>query len=101
MDAGVAAGIDELEQLLRAALAVASPPSRLPLARMHQRVQLARDEAVVDEDVFLDVERSVAPLEIPRRIPADAVPQSEVLRPRRRADRVGLHEPQAIERALQ
>ena len=68
---------------------------------MHQRVQRPRDEAVVDEDVFLDVERSVAPLEIARSIPADAMPQREVLRPGRRTYRVGLYESQPIERALQ
>ena len=36
-------------------------------ARVHQRLDARRHEAVVDEDVFLDVERGVAPLQIAAR----------------------------------
>ena len=64
-------------------------------------VQPARDEAVVDENVFLHVQRAIEPLEIASGVPADAVAQDEVLRPRRRADRIGLDETEAIDRALQ
>src|SRR4029078_2636966 len=99
--AGVARAGDEFDQLLRARLPVAGSPAWLSLARVHQRVELARDEAGVDEHVLLDVERGVAPLEIARDVVAHAVPQREVLCPRRRADRVRLDEPEPIERALQ
>ena len=60
----------------------------------------ARHEAVVDEDVLLDAERGVAPLEIAGAVAVDAMAQRQVLRARRRADRVGLHEAERVDRAL-
>ena len=63
-------------------------------ARVHQRVRGARHEAVVDEEVFLDRQLGVAPFQVTRAVAADAVAQRQVLRPRRGADGVGLHETQ-------
>jgi hypothetical protein len=70
-------------------------------ARVHQRVQLTRDEAGVDEEVLLDGQPRVASLQIAGAIAGDAVPQRQVLGPRRRADRVGLHEAQPGQRPRQ
>ena len=68
---------------------------------MHQLVHSAGDEAVVDEDVLFDVECRIIPLEIAGTIVLDAVAERQVLRPRRRADRISLHETKRIERARQ
>jgi len=70
-------------------------------ARVHQRQPVARHEAVVDEAVFLDREPRVALLQVPGAVVLDAMTQDQVLCSRRRAHRVGLHEPQALERAGQ
>ena len=70
-------------------------------ARMHQRVQLARDEAVVDEEVLLDAEPCVAAFEVAGPVVLDAMAQGQVLRACRRADRVGLHEAQFRDRAAE
>ena len=67
--------------------------------RVHQIVQPARDEAVVDEDVLFDAERRVRPFEIAGAIAGHAMAQRQVLRPCGRADRIRLHEAEAIERA--
>ena len=68
---------------------------------MHEGLQGARQEAVVDEEVLLDVERRVEAFEVARSVALDAVPQRQVLRARRSADRVRLHEAQLLERTLQ
>ena len=91
---------DELDQRLRPAPAPPRP-ARPVRARMHQRVQGSRHEAVVDEDVLLDVEGRVETFEVAGAVTLDAVSQGQILRARGRADRVGLHEPQVIEGALQ
>jgi len=70
-------------------------------ARMHQRLQLAGDEAVGDEEVFLDAELGIAPFEIAGVIALHAMAEDQVLRPRRGSNRVGLHEPHAVKRACQ
>ena len=70
-------------------------------ARMHQRVHRARHEAVVDEEVLFDGQPGIAPLEVAGAVVAHAVAQRQVLRARRRADRVGLHEAEALDRARQ
>ena len=80
---------------------VAASQARFGDARMHQRQQAARHEAVVDEAVLLDVQPRIAALEIARAIALDAMAQRQVLRARRRADRVGLHEAEAVDRLLQ
>ncbi len=67
-------------------------------ARVHQRRHAAADETVVDEEVLFDRQRRVEPLEVAGAIALDAMAQREVLRACRRADRIGLHEPEALER---
>ena len=70
-------------------------------AWMDARVKRRGHEPVVDEEVFLDPELHVAPLQISRPIPADAMTQRQVLGPGRGADRIGLHEPEPANRFLQ
>ncbi len=60
-----------------------------------------RHEAVVDEDVLLDAEGGVAPLQVAGSIALDAMAQREVLGAGRRPDRVGLHEAERVEGALE
>jgi hypothetical protein len=72
-------------------------PARLvPLAacraRVHQRAQLGRDEAVVDEEVFLQRQARVAALQVAGLVALDAVAQRQVLGAGGRAQGVGLHE---------
>ena len=64
---------------------------------MHQRVQPAGHEPVVDEYVFFDGHRRVAALEIAGTIAVDARPQRQILRASRRLDRIGLHETQPVD----
>ena len=68
---------------------------------MHQRVKRSRDEPVIDEDVFLDAERRVQPFEVARSIAGDARPERQILRPRRRANRIGLNESKRVDRACE
>src|ERR1700733_10953351 len=70
-------------------------------SRMHQRLQLARYESVVDEEVFVDVEFGVAALQISRAIAFDAMTQDQVLRASRRANRIGLHESHMVKSTFQ
>ena len=76
-------------------------PRALGFARMHQRQVLARQEAVVDEAVFLDGEAGVPAFKIARAVVLHAVAQGQVLRARRCADRIGLHEAELANRARQ
>ena len=93
-----AALLHEGEQRLCPAMA---PRLRFAGARVHQHLHRARQEAVVDEDVLFDPERGVAPLEITGAVAADAMPERQILRAGRRADRVGLHERQIVDRAAE
>src|SRR5436190_22113454 len=68
---------------------------------MHQRVKRSRDEPVIDEDVLLDAERGVQPLEVTRSIARHAWPERQILRACRRANRIGLYECQFVDRACQ
>src|SRR5437879_611481 len=52
----------------------------------------AREESVIDEVVFLDREFRVTPLQIAGAIVFYSMAQNQILRARRRPDRVGLHE---------
>src|SRR5204862_1700896 len=70
-------------------------------ARVHQTVDAARHEAVVDEDVLFDVERVIQALEIPGAVAGDAMAQREGLRARRRANRICLHEAERVEGSRQ
>ena len=76
-------------------------PQRRDRARMHQRVKRSRDEPVIDEDILLDVERRVQPLEVARPVALDAQPERQILRARRRANRIGLHESKRVDRACE
>jgi len=61
-------------------------------AGMHQRVQRARHEAVVDEEVLLDRQLRIATLEITGTVVDDAVAKNQVLRSRGGADGIRLNE---------
>ena len=76
-------------------------PHRAWHAGMHQVVRGARQEAVVDEVVFFDGQPAVAALQVTRVVALHAVAQRQVLRTRRCADRVGLHEAKPGDRAWQ
>src|SRR2546423_1529208 len=98
---------DEIQQKFGAPDSFAGPRAA-PLgrdtrirARMHQRLQGAGHEAVVDEDILLDIQRGVSAFEIAGAIIPDAMAQDQVLRARRSADRIGLHETEALQCALQ
>ena len=95
-----AAGTDEIEHL-RGAIAAGLVPAASFQSWVHQRVELSRDEAVVDEEIFFDAERGVTPLEVACVVVPDAMPQRQVLCPRGRANRVGLDESQGLDRRLQ
>jgi hypothetical protein len=68
---------------------------------MHQRLARARQEAVVDEEVLLDVELCVSAFEIARAVACDAMAERQVLGPRRRADRIRLDEAELVDRPAQ
>ena len=91
---------DEVEQRADVPAARRSPRRRTA-ARVHQRLHRAGDEAVVDEDVFVNVEARVATFEIAGAIARHAVTKREILRAGRRADRVRLDEAEHVECALQ
>src|SRR5688500_5081237 len=68
---------------------------------MHQRLYRPRDVAVVDEKIFFDIECCVATFEIGGVIVFDAVPEDQILRSRRSANRICLHEAHGLESAIQ
>src|ERR1700693_1861298 len=70
-------------------------------AGMHQRLQRSGNEAVVDEDIFFNTEFLETAFEIAIAVILDSMAQHQILRPRRRANWVGLHEAQLVERAFQ
>jgi len=90
----------ELEEHMGALAAPRRPPRDQP-ARVHQRFDGARHEAVVDEHIFVNAQRREAPLEVAGAVRLDAMAQRQVLRSRRRANRVGLDEAERIDGALQ
>src|SRR5713101_7850295 len=69
--------------------------------RMHQRMYRASHEAVVDEEIFLDAELRVAAFEIAGAIILDAMAQYQVLSAGWRANRIGLHKAEPVQRAFQ
>src|SRR5579872_894836 len=92
----------EIQHLLRTLAPSTGPgqvaPDRNPAIRpwMHQRLQLARHESVIDEKVFLDSEPAptktpVTPLQVAGPIVFHPMPQDQILRPRRSTNRIGLH----------
>ena len=70
-------------------------------ARMHERLQRSRHEAVVDEKVFRNAELGVAAFEIACAVIFHSMAQDQVLRTGGCADRVGLHETQLLQSPLQ
>ena len=68
---------------------------------MHEGLESSRHEPVVHEDVFLDAERGITALQVARAIAAHTRAQNQILRARRRTNRIGLHEPKPVERTLQ
>jgi hypothetical protein len=58
-------------------------------------------KAVDEEVVFFEVERFVLGLEVAGVVVDDAMPEDEVLRSRRRANRVCLDEAEALDRGSQ
>jgi len=68
--------------------------------RVHQRLDAAGHEAVVHENVFVDIELGVAVLEITRAVVDDAMAQREVPAHALERNRIGLDEAEPVERAL-
>jgi hypothetical protein len=64
---------------------------------MHQRLHLARDEAVIDEEVLFDAQLVVSALQVTRHIPIDTLAERQVLCACRRAYRIGLNESQRLD----
>ena len=76
-------------------------PGSCRIARMQQSVSLAWHEAVGVEEILLQPEPTEAPFQISRAIPGHTMPQDQILRARRRTDRIGLHEARRADRACQ
>ncbi len=68
---------------------------------MQQPRGLARHEAVGVEEILLQPEPGEAPFQVARPIAGHAMAQDQILRARRRADRIGLHEARRADRARQ
>jgi hypothetical protein len=68
---------------------------------MHQRLQLPRDESVIDEEVFLHAEPCISAFEVPRAVVLYPMPKDQVLCPRWRANRIRLHKLHAFQRTSQ
>ena len=68
---------------------------------MHQRLQFARNESVVDEKVFLNSEFAIAQFKIAGMVILHTMPQDQVLCSRRRTDRIRLHEFHPMQRAFE
>ncbi len=76
-------------------------PRRLATARVHQSEDTVGDEAVVDEEIFVNIEARVLALEIASAVVRDAMAEDQVLRASRGTNRVRLHEAESIERVRQ
>src|SRR5215217_3790442 len=72
-------------------------PRRLAAAWMHQAEDRISNEAVIDEKVLVDIESGVLALEIADAVVGDPMTKHQILRPSRRANRVGLHEADGLE----
>jgi hypothetical protein len=83
------------------AAALSSLPRRGAAARMHEPLYGRRDEAVVHEKVFGDVEVLVTAFEVAGSIPGDPVPQRQVLGASRRPNGIGLNEAEMVQGGLQ
>ena len=70
-------------------------------ARVHQPKVRGSEESVVDEIFFLDRELGVVKFQITCAIAAYTLAQDQVLGAGGSADRIGLHESEPVDRALQ
>jgi hypothetical protein len=68
---------------------------------VHERLDRPGHEAVGEEKILLDAECRIETLEIACAVGGDAVAEYQILRTRGSANRVGLHIPQASERAFE
>src|SRR3974390_2875549 len=68
---------------------------------MHKSLQRPGNEAIVDEEVFIDSEFVVLSIKITGSVTFHAVPQDQILRPRRRLDRIRLHKPKLVEHTFE
>jgi hypothetical protein len=76
-------------------------PHRARCARMHQLVMRPRQITVIDEEVFLERQPRITALEVAGSIARHAMAQSQVLSAGGGADRIRLHEPELVDRALE
>ncbi len=67
-------------------------PSAEAGARMHECMDGACHESIVDENVLLELERRVAPFQVASPVAHNPMPQRQVLRAGRGPYRVRLHE---------
>ena len=70
---------------------------RRALSRMQQLPDRLREKSVGVQVVLFDVQRRIVPLEIARVVSANAMPEDEILRTRRRSDGIGLHETEPVD----
>src|SRR5262245_29815918 len=97
---------DKFQHELRELLARGRPGSRSFRRHidfrtgMHKRLKRLRHKTVHDEEVFLDLEPGIQPLEVPGAVLFYAMTQNEVLSTCRRTDRIGLDKTHAIEGAF-
>lgn len=66
---------------------------------MHQYLMCARKVAIVYEEILFNIQRWIASLKIACTIVFYAMSQYQILRTRRGANRVSLHEPQFFDGA--
>jgi hypothetical protein len=83
------------------ALPLRGGPGRGARARMHERVEIARHEPVVDEDVLLDAKRGVASLQVAGSVPLDSMSQYEVLSAGRCPNRIRLDEAARVQGSVE
>jgi hypothetical protein len=69
--------------------------------RMHQRLNGSGYEAVVDEEIFFDVELRVVAFKVAGTVVLHAMAEDQILRAGWRADWVGLHETELLQRSFQ
>jgi hypothetical protein len=68
---------------------------------MQERMRVARQEPIVDEEVFFDCELWITTLKVARTIVAHAMAQGQILCACWRANWIGLDKAQALDRASQ
>ena len=91
---------DEVEQRAHVP-STRSTPRHRPATRVHQRLQRAGDESIVDEEVFVHVEAPVATFEIAGAIARHAVAERQILGASRGANGICLDEGERVECALE